>query len=290
MNKNKLSILGLILVTIFWGAGYPLIKFASESITPLYQIGLRFLIASLVLGLLYIKKIKNIDIIVVKNSFILSIVLFCVFLCTVFGMQYTSSTNASFYCCLTVLIVPFISRIFFRTKINPKSFLCISICFIGLYLISFSGGTRFNIGDLLCFGSSLTFSIQIILTEHFVKNCDSTLLTILEMFFVSIFGLLTAFIFEPFPSIITVKSAFSLLFTSICCTSFAFYMQTTCQKFLSSTQISIILTLEPLFGVIMSCILLNETLGIKSIIGGSLILIALFFSEINIKKKETLLS
>ncbi len=283
MDKNKLGIIGLILVVMFWGAGFPLIKYASESITPLYQIGFRFLIASSFLGLIFCKKLKNIDKKVLKSSFILSIALFFVFLCTVFGMQYTTSTNASFYCCLAILIVPFLSRIFLKEKIKAKSIVCIVICFVGLYLVSFSGGTIFNIGDLLCLGSSLSFAVQIILTEVFVKDCDTDLLTVLEMFFVSIYGFIAAVIFEPFPTMITTKSVLSLLFIAFFCTCFAFYMQTKCQKFLSSTQISIIFTLEPLFGVLMSSILLNETLGINGIFGGILIIIALFVSEVNFK-------
>ncbi|HBB29019.1 MAG TPA: hypothetical protein DC000_07195 [Clostridiales bacterium] len=283
MDKNKLGIIGLVFVVMFWGAGFPLIKFASESITPLYQIGFRFLIASIFLGLIFFKKLKNIDKKVLKSSFILSIALFFVFLCTVFGMQYTTSTNASFFCCLAILIVPFLSRIFLKEKIKAKSIVCIVICFVGLYLVSFSGGTKFNIGDLLCLGSSLSFAVQIILTEVFVKDCDTDLLTVLEMFFVSIYGLIAAVIFEPFPMMVTTKSVLSLLFIAFFCTCFAFYMQTKCQKFLSSTQISIIFTLEPLFGVLMSSILLSETLGINGIFGGILIIIALFVSEVNFK-------
>ena len=283
MNKNKFGIIGLIFVVMFWGAGFPLIKYASESITPLYQIGFRFLIASVLLGLLSFKKLKNIDKKLLKSSFILSIALFCVFLCTVFGMQYTSSTNASFYCCLAILIVPFLSRIFLKEKIKLKSIACIAICFVGLYLVSFSGGTSFNIGDLLCLGSSLCFAVQIILTEVFVKDSDTTLLTVLEMFFVSIYGFIAAAIFEPFPTMVTTKSILSLLFIGFFCTCFAFYMQTKCQKFLSSTQISIIFTLEPLFGVLMSWLMLGETLGLKGVFGGVLIIIALFVSEVNFK-------
>ncbi len=268
---------------MFWGAGFPLIKYASESITPLFQIGFRFLIASLTLGLIFIKKLKNINKKLLKSGFILSLALFSVFLCTIIGMQYTSSTNASFYCCLAVLIVPFLAKIFLKATIQAKSIVCISICFVGLYLVSFSGGAKFNIGDLLCLGGSLSFAIQIILTEVFIKDCDTTLLTILEMFFVAIYGFIAAVIFEPFPTMVTTKSMLSLLFIAVLCTGFAFYMQTACQKFLSSTQISIIFTLEPVFGVIMSSILLGETLGIKGILGGVLIITALFGSEINFK-------
>ncbi len=213
MDKNKLGIIGLVFVVMFWGAGFPLIKFASESITPLYQIGFRFLIASIFLGLIFFKKLKNIDKKVLKSSFILSIALFFVFLCTVFGMQYTTSTNASFFCCLAILIVPFLSRIFLKEKIKAKSIVCIVICFVGLYLVSFSGGTKFNIGDLLCLGSSLSFAVQIILTEVFVKDCDTDLLTVLEMFFVSIYGLIAAVIFEPFPMMVTTKSVFFIIYS-----------------------------------------------------------------------------
>ena len=281
MDKNKLGIIGLVFVVMFWGTGFPLINYASESIGPLYQIGFRFLIASIVLGLLVFKKLKSIDKKLLKNSFILSIPLFFVFFFANFGMQYTTSINPSFYCCLSVLIVPFLSMLVLKQKIKSKSIVCVIICLVGVYLVSFSGSTSFNIGDLICLGSSFSFAVQIILTEIFIKDSDTSLLTVLEMFFVSIYGFIAAMIFEPFPAMATSKSILALLFLALFCTCFAFYMQTKAQKFIKPMQISIIFTLEPVFGVLMSWILLGETLGVKGIFGAVLIVIALFASEIN---------
>ncbi len=281
---NKLSIFGLIAVTVFWGAGFPLLKFATEDFPTFYLLAFRFFLASLVLAIPFYKKLKLIDKNLLKSGFFLSIPLFLVFLCTVVGIRYTSSTNSSFYCCLAVLIVPFLAKAVFKTKIDPKSLLCGAICFLGLFMVSMAGVTPFNIGDVICFMASIFFAIQIIMTEHFVKNCDTDLLTILEMFFVSVYALVLAVFFEDFPVNVTQKGLYSLIFTAVFCTAFAFYMQTKCQKFLTGTQISVILTLEPVFGVLMSALILKEVLTLGAIVGGMFIVFALLISQVNISK------
>ncbi|MEM3264532.1 MAG: DMT family transporter, partial [Thermoplasmata archaeon] len=64
---------------------------------------------------------------------------------------------------------------------------------------------------------------------------------------------------------------FALIFTAIVATAIAIYIQTNAQKYLSSAEASIFLTSEPIFAMMFSYILLNETLGIISIIGAVMI-------------------
>lgn len=284
VNKQKFGLIGLITVVFFWGAGFPAIKYASESFTPLYQIALRFLIATIVLAALFYKKLKLID----KKLFIkgakLSVFLFIVYFASVTGMQYTSASKASFYCCLSVIIVPFFAKLILKATIQRKTYLCIIICTIGLYLVAFSGDSTFNRGDFLCIMCSFAFAAQIVLTEKYIEDTDTSLLTIVQMFCVSIIGFIIAIIFDDLPSSVTSRSVFSLVFMGVFCTAFAFWMQTTCQRFTSSTEIAIVFTLEPIFGAVMSYLLLDDALGAKGVIGGIFIIISLLLSELDINK------
>ena len=59
-NSYKADIV-LLIVTVIWGAGFPVTKFALETITPMYIIALRFTIAGIVLSAIFYKKLKKID-------------------------------------------------------------------------------------------------------------------------------------------------------------------------------------------------------------------------------------
>lgn len=282
-EKEKIGIFLLIIVTFLWGAGYPAIEFANKSIMPIYQIAFRFLIAGIILSILFIKKIKQINKEVLKTSFILSIPLFILYFLSVVGIKYTTASRASFYCCLAILIVPFISFFILKTVINKKSCLCIAICVVGILLVSFSneGNLGLNLGDILCLMCSVSFAFHIVLTEKLLKEKDATLITMVQMYFVSLIGFFIAPFFEEFPSNVVPISIYSLIFMGILCTAFAFWVQTHCLKFISSTKVAMIFTLEPVFGASISWIVLGQSLNLKGIIGGILIVISLILSELN---------
>lgn len=282
--KNSLRAdIGIIIVTLFWGIGFPVVKFAFESIGTLYQIGFRFIIAGIVLSLIFYKKLFAFNKKILKPAIILSLSLYTTYLFSIFGIQYTTSSNASFLCCLAVIFVPIIGYIYNKTVIKLNSALGIVICVIGLFIMNYSGeGLVFNVGDILCIMASVSFAFQIILTEKYVADCDPTLLSILQMFFVGIMGLAAAIPFEAFPYNPTPKSVYSLLFMGIFCSALSFWVQATCQKFTSSSHVAIIFTMEPVFGALASFLMLGENIGLKGIIGGMLIIAAMIISEINI--------
>ncbi len=286
IKKERIGMLALIVVTFLWGAGYPAIEFANRSITPIYQIGFRFLIAALLMSVLFIKKLKFIDKKIVKTSGILSVPLFIIYFLSVVGVKYTTASRASFYCCLAIIIVPFISWILLKIKINKKYWLCIAICIVGILLVSFNGKGDFglNFGDILCIICSVAFALHIVLTEKFLSNNDATLVTIMQMYFVAFIGFIIAPFFESFPQNIQPVSFYSLIFMGVFCTAFAFWVQTHCLKFISSTKVAMIFTLEPVFGASISWIVLGQALSNKGILGGLLIILGLILSEIDISK------
>lgn len=273
--------IALILVTFFWGIGFPIVKFALESVGPLYQIAFRFLIAGILLSIIFYKKLLSIDKSILKPAFLLSILLYVTYVFAIVGIKYTTSSKASFLCCLAVIFVPIMGYIINRTKVKSNTFIGITICLAGLFLMTYSpAGFNFNFGDILCLFGSVAFALQIIFTEKYVKDFDTTLLAILQMYFVGFIGFAVAFIFESFPVNVTPKSLYSLLFMAVLCTALSFWIQTTCQKFTSSTHVAIIFTTEPVFGALASWLLLGENIGIRGVIGGILIIGAMIISEV----------
>ena len=62
-------------------------------------------------------------------------------------------------------------------------------------------------------------------------------------------------------------------------TTVAFLLQTVCQKDVSETKSAIILSLESVFGTILSVIILHEVLTIRMVIGCLVIFSAIIISE-----------
>lgn len=288
MKKSTKADLALLLVTIFWGAGFPATKIASETITPYYQIGIRFAVASLLLAVLFHKKLKNLNKDIIKPALVLSSLLFATYAFQTIGIQYTTASKSSFFSGLAVLIVPLFSIFYLKTKLELKSIISVATATVGLFLLSNAGiNSSFNFGDFLTILCSVCYAWQLLFTGTFVKKHDATLLAIVQLFFVSIFGFVFALVAESFPKAISAASFGSLMFSAVFCTAFAFWMQTTAQEFTPASHIALIFAMEPVFGALTSFLLLGEVIGIRGIIGGAFIVAAMLISELQWSSKES---
>jgi drug/metabolite transporter (DMT)-like permease len=287
MKKSTKADLALLLVTIFWGAGFPATKIALQTMTPYYHIGFRFAVASLLLAILFHKKLKYLHMDLVKPALVLSSLLFATYAFQTVGIQYTTASKSSFFSGLAVLVVPVFSIFYLKARLKLKTIISVLTATIGLFLLSYTGSDfNFNIGDFLTILCSVCYAWQLLFTGTYVQKYDTTLLAIVQRFFVSVFGMIFAFIFEPFPVGMSTSSFWSLMFSAVLCTAFAFWMQTTTQKFTPAAHIALIFTMEPVFGALTSFLALGEVIGVKGIIGGMFIIAAMLISELQWLKKE----
>ncbi len=288
MKKSLKADLALILVTIFWGAGFPATKIALQTMTPFYHIGIRFAVASLLLSLLFYRKLRSLNKSLIKPALILSSLLFATYAFQTVGIQYTTASKSGFFSGLAVLIVPLFSIFYLKTKLELKTIISVATATLGLFLLSYTGSDfNFNIGDFLTILCSICYAWQLLFTGTYVQKHDATLLAIVQLFFVSLYGMAFAVILEPIPANMSVPSFWSLMFSAVFCTAFAFWMQTTAQKFTAASHIALIFTMEPVFGALTSFLLLNEMLGARGIIGGILIVSAMIISEFQWAKSQS---
>ncbi len=286
MKKSLKADLTLLLVTLFWGAGFPITKFALETITPFYHIGARFLIGSILLALIFHKRLKEIKKDIIIPALILSIFLFSCYTLQTIGLQLTTASKSGFFSGLSVLIVPIISIFYLKAKLKINTVIGIILATMGLLLLSYSGGMfSFNTGDFITIISTVCYAWQLLFTGSYVKKYDATLLSIVQLFFVAIFGFVFAFVFEPVPSNVSLLSFGSLLFSAVPCTAFAFWVQTTIQQYTPASHIALVITMEPVFGAVTSYLLLGELLGIRGILGGILIVAAMLITELRLPIK-----
>jgi drug/metabolite transporter (DMT)-like permease len=287
MKQSTKADLSLLLVTIFWGAGFPATKIALETMTPYYHISFRFAIASLLLSILFYKKLKKLDKTIIKPALILSSLLFATYALQTVGIQFTTASKSSFFSGLAVLIVPLFSIFYLKARLKLKTVISVLTATLGLFLLSYNGDSfNFNIGDFMTILCSVCYAWQLLFTGTYVQKHDATLLAIVQLFFVSVYGTVFAVVLEPFPVGMSAASFWSLMFSAVLCTAFAFFVQTTAQKFAPASHIALIFTMEPVFGALTSFLVLGEVIGVKGIIGGIFIVAAMLISELQWTKKD----
>lgn len=283
MNKHIKADLMLLMITVFWGASYMLTKLGLGNLEPFNLTAIRFIIAFILSAAVFHKQVLSADKKTIKYSLILGMLLVGMFISMTFGLQYTTASNAGFLISLSVVLIPIISFIFLKQKIEKKIILSLCLVLIGIALLTLDTQFRINVGDLLCILCALFCAVHVIVIGIYTKEVDSIALGILQLGFAGLFCIIISMITEGVKLPNTPISWFSVLMLSIFCTAIGYIVQSTAQQYTSATHTGLILSLEPVFSAILSYIFLKETLAARGYVGALLMLLSVLIAELDLK-------
>ena len=271
----------LLGIVIIWGATFSIVKGILDQIMPLTFLAYRFFWAAFILGLIFWKRLKNIDKIILGKGFLVGIFLFLGYTFQTVGLKYTTATKAGFITGLSVVLVPIISHFFIREKISKNSIIGVILAVIGLWFLNYNSSFIFNFGDFLVLLCTVSFAMHIISVGLYARKVDYVLLVIVQLTTVFVLSFLMALFFERpgihlyYPSGVW----WSIILTGIFATALAFYMQNKFQRYSTATKTAIIFSGEPIFGAIFAYLLLGEKVGLIAWIGGLLIIFGMIISQ-----------
>ncbi len=271
----------LLIIVIIWGSTFALIKGVIELIPPYTYLTYRFLLAVLILVVIFWKRLKKFNIMILKKGSLIGIFLFLAYTLQTVGIKYTTATKAGFITGLSVVLVPIISHFFIKEKINRNSVIGVVLAFAGLWFLNYSSSLSFNLGDFLVLLCAFCFAMHIISVGLFSKKLDYVLLAITQITVVFVLSLLMALIFER-PAIHFSYSAdiwWSIVITGVFATALAFYMQNKFQRYSTATKTAIIFSGEPIFAAMFAYLLLGEKVGLVAWAGGLLIIFGMIVSQ-----------
>ncbi len=305
--KNQKSItffssFGLLLAACFWGFGFVVVKDSLNYIGSIYMVTFRYTVASVCLGLIFIKKWKLLNWHYLKNGFITGVFLFLGYVVQTIGCSYTTAGKNAFLTTIYVILIPFFSWIIYKKKPEWYVFVAaiLSITGIGLLSLGSDGSSllKINKGDLLTLLCGVFYALHIMWTSHCNSQGDDPLfLTMLQFTFAAIFGWILSPIFEGTQSLHLLGNSrviISILYLGIFSTMIAFSLQNLGLKYVKPSLASLFLSFESVFGVVFSMIFLKESLSLRMILGCVLIFLAVVLAETKFqffgKKKENIVS
>lgn len=284
MTKQLKADLSLLFVTVGWGASFMLTKNALLQLQTYNFLSLRFFIAFVFSAIIFRKQILKIDKKTIKYGVITGIILFISYALQTVGLNYTTVSKSAFITGFNVVLVPVFSTLLLKNKLDMKACISVLMAFVGLAFLTLNHSvTNINFGDFLTFLCAIITAFYIILAGKYTMKVESIAFAIVQMGVVCVLSIITSLIFEK-PVLHTTTTAWvSIIVLSIVCTSGAFIIQMTAQKYTSPTHTALIFTGEPVFAGIFGYIFIHEVLGLKGIVGGVLILAGMLVSEVDIK-------
>jgi drug/metabolite transporter (DMT)-like permease len=294
MKRTILADISLLLVTIIWGSTFVLVQNAISSLKPFSFNGIRFLIAAvlLILWLVFFerKQLRLFNKKLVYTGMFIGFWLFLGYATQTIGLLYTTSSKAGFITGLNVVLVPLFSMILLKQTLSKNAIVGVIIATLGLFFLTATDISGFNIGDVFVFICAICFAMHIIYIGKFTDKYPTLLLTIIQLTTVSFLSVFSSFLFEDWRASYHSKVIFSsnvmiaLFITSVFATALAFLAQTNFQKFTTTTRVALIFTMEPVFAAITGFIWAHDRLTVSAIFGCILIFLGMIFAELPIEK------
>lgn len=278
--KTVIADISLVFVALFWGIGFVAMKDALDTFPTFWLLTLRFGSAALLMGILFRRRLAAITKEDIRAGAIIGVFLFLGFATQTLGLNYTTPGKQAFLTATYVVIVPFLSWGLRRIFPGALSFFASFICLVGMGMLTLQEGVlSIGKGDTLTLVCAFFFACQLIAIEYFAAKKDPMILTLLQILMVCLLSLPAALFFETWPGFQGGSGLWSIAYTVVFCTIFAFAVQNTAQKFTPSTHTAILLSLESVFGALSGIYFLGEVFTPRMAAGCALIFVAVLLTE-----------
>ena len=273
-GRNRYLVISLVLaVAAIWGSSFVVMKDTLHRINVNSFLGWRFFIATVVMAAIRPKALLHI-----RGKFLIKgIIVGCLlgggYIFQTFGLTQTTVAKTGFITGLYAIFTPLIAAGLFKKHVSRIQWAATLLAFIGLAMLSFKG-LSIGIGESLVLVSAVLFAGHIIALGEWSKGMDTYALTVIQM------GTVSAISF-----IATLKQGVeaphdagvwkAIIYTALFASAFAFLIQTWTQSFMAATSIGILLTMEYIFAAAFGVIFGHEHLGLRTLLGGSLVIVAM---------------
>ena len=170
----------------------------------------------------------------------------------------TDAGKAAFITALYVVLVPVFALVLGKRS-SARCWVAIVIAVVGFYLLCVDGELKISAPDLLILLCAAVFAMHIIVIDRFSPRCDGIRLSCVQFFFGALVSAALSLIFEPGVGAVVIgENILSLLYLGIGSSGIAYTLQIVAQRDTHPAVASIILSLESVFGVLMSALILKE--------------------------------
>lgn len=282
LTKRELLADGILLLTaLIWGSAFAVVKNSLDAFAPAVLITLRYVIATPLAAIAFRRHLRGLTRGDIARGALVGVILGAAYITQTIGLAYTTAGKNAFLTAVYVLLVPFIGLLCFRQKLRRANFIAAALMVLGIGALSLDGENGgLNVGDLLTLLCSVLFAAHIVAVERCQKKTNAYALIVLQFAFCALTALVYALLFEcGAPMQLTRASVGGLLYLAVMSTTVGMSLQNVGQSMAPASHASILLSLESVFGVIFSCILLGETVTGKMLLGFVMIFAAVLVSE-----------
>lgn len=251
-------------------------KIAMESMGPFLLIALRFLIAFVVMRILFYKHLKGVTKRELVRCAVIGLCFFVAIAVELVGLQTTTATVTSFLEGTVVVIVPFMVCILQRKLPDKMTVIAAFIALLGIGFLTLKGDrVGFSRGEILVLLGGFWYSGSVIVTDKAAKDDDPLHIAVFQLIFISFFAFIGAIIFEEVRLPANGAEWGSVLALALICSGVGFTLQPLGQKYTTPERAGLLAAANPLSASALGIIFLGEKITPSILVGATLILISI---------------
>ena len=201
------------------------------------------------------------------------------------GLVDTSAGKASFITALYIVIVPLCS-IFAGRKLGINVWCAVALATAGLYFLCIQSGFTVQKGDFFVFLCALFFSAHILVIDHYTRFVDGIYLSFVQFFTCMVISGVISLLTEEWTLAGIQYWILPILYVGIFSSGVAYTLQIIAQTGTNPAVVSILLSLESVFGVISGAMVLHERMSGRELLGCGLMFAAVILSQLPEKVKK----
>ena len=287
--KKVISFSCLIACALIWGTTFIAQDTGMDNIGPFTFNSVRFFVGFLAVSpfvFLFEKQKITDQIKSNRNQFIKLILPVGVFLFLgcIFqqvSLLYTDIANSAFFTIFYVPMVPIIIYFLFSEKLHWSIWPSVLACVTGGYLLSDLNNSSIRFGDALVLIGALFWALHIIYVGKIIKQFDLPFfIALIQNLIVATLSFILVLLFEEINFSKIKLETIEILYAGVLSGGAAFALQIFGQKNISAAPAAIVMSLEGAIAAIAAWIILNQILDLDNIIGCTLILFGVLFSQL----------
>ena len=281
MSASRAKLL-LVLVFIARGTSFLFSKSLMADLTPMGILAVRFLLAFLILAVVYHKKLFHCGRKELSGGLILGILYFVCMVLEMYGLRLIDSGVCALIENMAIILVPIYAAILTRTLPRGSTMLCAFLAVVGVGFLSLAQSRMAGsgLGITLAILAALTYGACIMATEKVSKDADPISIGIIQLGVMGLCSLAGALVTGTFCIPQTGKQWAMILMLVLVCSCFGFAFQPVGQKYLPAETAAVFTVINPLTASILGIAVAGETMSLSKACGYVLILTALVLYNI----------
>jgi drug/metabolite transporter (DMT)-like permease len=280
---RRLATLALLGITACWGSTFFLIHDLLDRVPTLDFLAVRFSIAGVLLLLVAPRAVLRLSPAARRQAVVLGSLYGVAQILQTAGLAHTPASVSGFITGMYVVATPLFAAVLLRNRISGLTWSAVLLAAAGLGVLTLDG-LSLGYGEALTLVAAMLYALHIVGLGAWSSAADALGMSILQVVMVAVICLVAS---APHGVVLPdrVSDWISVAYMAVFPAALALLGQTWAQAHLSATRTAIVMSMEPVFAAFFAVLLGGESVTLRMVVGGLMVLAAMLVVEAGPRRK-----